>query len=312
MIKPSFLFTFCALLGICFFANASSKTPVLLANQIPLTSLTKAHQQKLLQGLIKSAEKKQLNNFGRVGPVGPTGPRGPRGLRGPAGARGLQGVAGARGLVGPVGLQGLMGPTGPAGLVGPVGPTGPSIEVLGGVIGPVGATGPVGPTGPIGNIGPQGIQGLQGPLGPTGATGPAGEAGATGATGASVSPFVEDTSQIIQFNFGLNITAGIGNTIRPFVMLPDGSVILGAEETILVLGGLSLPAISITSPLFGQYQVGIISRADVLGLTADLYVNVLQSRDGTLVNLSALPVNLTLLGSKVQTNATYVYFVPLS
>ncbi|MBA3957049.1 MAG: hypothetical protein H0X51_01450 [Parachlamydiaceae bacterium] len=165
-----------------------------------------------------------------------------------------------------------------------------------------GATGPQGPSGPAG------ATGATGATGPAGLEGLAGQSvtGAPGATGPS--PFIADTDESLTFNFSINITAGIGGSIIPFVSQPDGTVVEGAPIPIAGLLPLVLnpPAIVINDPDFGTYTSGIHLDGGLVGVTAALTESVVSSRDGTTILLTSAN-GIATLGTNTQVSAEFTY-----
>lgn len=137
----------------------------------------------------------------------------------------------------------------------------------------------VGPTGPEGPAGPEGPQGPEGPEGPPGSN-----------------PFVIDEGNSLIFEFALTPTVVDGVTaVTPFVTSPDGLTLLG-ESIPIDLIGFGIPSITVTNPVFGGYQVGVIYSLDgATDVVATLNNRVLASDNGTTTAIGGDITEVTLL-----------------
>lgn len=160
-----------------------------------------------------------------------------------------------------------------------------------------------------------GHRGHSGDPGAAGAAGAAGVAGAPGAPGA-VGPagpagtFPVDTGETLTFNQNLNVTAGLGVIVTPFVSQPDGTVLLGPSVTITALGPITFDPIVIVNPQFGTYTVGVQADTNPTNLTATLDASVDATRDGSAtIFISGLPVVVP-LARFGQVSADFTYGSP--
>lgn len=137
----------------------------------------------------------------------------------------------------------------------------------------------IGPTGPEGPQGPQGPEGPQRPEGPIGP-----------------SPFVTNEGNSLIFEFALTPTTVDGvTTVTPFVTRPDGLTLLG-ESIPINLIAFGIPPITVTDPVFGGYQVGVIYTLDgATDIVATLNNRVLASDNGSITALGGDITEVTLL-----------------
>lgn len=156
--------------------------------------------------------------------------------------------------------------------------------------------------------GKRGRRGDEGPAGPggIGLPGPAGATGATGATGAP-GTFEADEGETLTFNSVLNVTAGIGGSVIPFVSFPDGTVLEGAPVPITVLGPIVFPPFVIQDPVYGEYNVGVQTDSSLIAVSGSLVNNAVASRDSSTTIFANLTPVISLLGTQTQTSEDFVY-----
>lgn len=151
----------------------------------------------------------------------------------------------------------------------------------------------------------QGKRGLQGQVGlqgnqsaPTGPSGPTGPAGVSGT-------FPVDAGESLTFNGTLTVLIGDGNTVTPFVSLPDGTVVLGTP--VIANGVTALPPINISPPEFGEYAYGFQVSGAVFPFSVTFLGNVNATRDGS----STVVASATLVPSNEgQLSVNFVYGPP--
>lgn len=148
--------------------------------------------------------------------------------------------------------------------------------------------------------------GHRGHHGERGRRGPTGDPGATGATGAAFA-FPADIGQSLTFNFVLTVTAGdVSTTVTPFVSLPDGTVIEGGAQAV-VIGVNTLTPIVITDPLFGTYTSGVQVVSGFVALGATLLETVVASRDGSTTLIANTTPVVATAANESQTTVDFVY-----
>jgi len=162
-----------------------------------------------------------------------------------------------------------------------------------------------------GETGKEGERGKKGEKGERGERGHRGERGARGATGATGAAFAfpADIGQSLVFAYTFNVAEGdVGTTITPFVVRPDGVVVVGTPQTPLVAGPINF-SIVVSDPPFGGYQVGVQTiNGGVLALTSTLIETVTASRDGSITTLVTPNLGLALgVGAESQISANFAY-----
>lgn len=167
-----------------------------------------------------------------------------------------------------------------------------------------GSKGLTGATGTTGATGDMGLQGNAGPIGPTGLPGATGPTGASGATG----EFPQDLNAILTFDFSINVTQGIGATITPFVVAPDGTMTISPTIVLTALNlGSFNPQIVINNPEFGDYDVGFSIKTAGVGLNSTIGLNVVASRNASTTLLVSPTTFNVALGSETQTQINFAY-----
>lgn len=205
---------------------------------------------------------------------------------------------GKHGHDGPEGHEGFPGEPGESGAPGPVGPTG---EFGPGSTGPTGAQGPQGQQGAQGPVGPQGPQGPEGVPGDVGAQGVQGEMGPRGATGS----LFMNTQDTLTFDLTPQVSLIMGSGVTPFVVTPDGQVILGTTITSIALPPV---IIQVSDAAFGTYHTGFILNVGTvvnLSLTSG---TVTSSRGPEVTALNGISIiNMVPLSDEVQYTETFTY-----
>jgi hypothetical protein len=114
-------------------------------------------------------------------------------------------------------------------------------------------------------------------------------------------------TQTLTFNYTLNVTIGLGGIVTPFVADPSGKVTMGVPVSITGIGTQTLTPISISNPLFGSYTVGIQTEGGSIGLGTSLTTTVEASRNLSTTFITNNKIILSILGSKSQTSAPFVF-----